>query len=265
MKKYVILAILFFIFIFLLLYFYPRKKYEKVYIPPPVKKPQVALIIDDLGCNKKNVEELISLPMVVNGAFLPHNKYIDEISEKIIQKGGDVLLHLPMQPLDKPYNPGYGAIYEWMNEEEIRNIFSKDIKSVKLATGVNNHMGSKITQNEKIMRIILEEVKKRNLFFVDSVTTLKSCAYKVAREMGIPSLKRDIFLDTELSYEHTVKHIEEIVSLAKKKKYVVVIGHPHKFTMEALHKYANYLCSEVEFVSIRKMLEDIGYKFNNKQ
>jgi len=199
-------------------------------------KPKVVIILDDVG--HKPVEHLrpiLDLRYPITFAILPYLKYSQANAIYLHQNHYEVILHLPMEPDNYPRNnPGKGAILANLNDGEIRLAVDRALKNIPFVDGVNNHMGSKITANRTLMRSVLSELKKRNLFFIDSRTHKNSIAFDLSRAMGLSTAKRDIFLDAEESYEFSVKQLQLARKVAKDQGLAIVIGHPYPSTLEAL-------------------------------
>jgi len=198
------------------------------------KKGYLAIIIDDIGYNKYLEKNLIETSFPLTLAFLPHGLFTEEEMHEAKNKGKEILLHQPMQPISKSTNPGFGALYLNMTSVEIEHVFNNNLKEVYLATGVNNHMGSAFTSDKKQMKVFLELVREKGLFFIDSMTHPDSVAYNTAVEMAIPSLKRDIFLDYTINKQEIKKSLYAAVKLAQKNGKAIAIGHPHPETIEVL-------------------------------
>lgn len=209
--------------------------------PPPTlkKKPgqkMIAIIIDDLGDNLEAIKTLIDLSKPINVAILPFSPYSRETAEIAINSGLEVMLHLPLESINSENNGGSNLIQitSWMDSEQIVMTLRNCLESLPEVKGVNNHMGSLITQNKEIMKIILAEIKSRGLFFIDSRTTDKSIAYKLARQMALPCGQRDIFLDSEVSEEFILRQVYQLIRLCKQKGEAIAIGHPYPETLRIL-------------------------------
>jgi hypothetical protein len=172
------------------------------------------------------------------------------------EKGMTVLLHLPMEPHNSSVNPGKGAIFSTMSEEDIRNKVSSNLLSFPDIDGVNNHMGSKITENEEIMRIVLTEIKKRGIFFVDSMTSPNSIGYRLSKEMGIKTAYRSVFLDNEKDIDYIRNQVNLLKEYAIRNGSAIAIGHPYCNTVEVLNEMDVLLESEgIEIVKLEELLE----------
>ena len=199
------------------------------------KSPVITLIIDDLGYSKANGERAVNLPGDVTMAILPHTPYSKHLADLSYKKGKTIMLHTPMtNVLDKA--PGPGTLTTQMDKAQFMKIFRKALDSVPYVQGVNNHMGSKLTQDTTRMRWVMEEVFKRKLFFVDSRTTAKSVAEKEARKAGIPAISRDIFLDHIRTEDAVNKAFDTMVRKAKHYGNMNAIAHPYTVTMNVLEK-----------------------------
>ncbi len=207
-----------------------------IYLYPPhrVVRGRVAIVIDDLGYDLKTAEELMGLGVPVTLSILPYQLYSVRIAEEAKDRGLDVLLHIPMEPRDHSMDPTDGALFTSMSPEEISGIVEDDLKAVPYIIGLNNHMGSKFTEDERLMEVVLKAVKRHGLSFLDSRTTSNSKGYKVAEGMGISALDRNVFLDNNRDVETIKGQLKELIRLAKEKGYAVAIGHPHSVTISAI-------------------------------
>ncbi len=218
------------------------------------KKPLVAIIIDDMGYRKAIGEQFLKLDMELSFSFLPFGPHTEELSKKARQLGRDILLHLPMEPNDSKWDPGPGALMLSMDKKTIQKIFKKDLAEVPMAIGVNNHMGSRFTSNPKAMRIFLEQVRAKDLFFLDSLTTSKSVGFSTAEAMGIKTLKRDVFLDNDHDRKKIITQLELLIKIAEKRGRAIGIGHPGRETLEAVTEFGNRLNSRVSLVGLHELM-----------
>jgi polysaccharide deacetylase 2 family uncharacterized protein YibQ len=181
--------------------------------------------------------KFIALPYPIAFAVLPYEPYSREVARLAKEHGKVVLLHMPMEPHGYPEkNPGKGALLMGQDKETQRRLFFKALEQVPGAVGVNNHMGSRFTENREAMSVFLELVKEKKLFFIDSATTDKTVACDVAREVGVPCLRRDVFLDHEVTVSFTRAQLVRLFDVAKTKELTIAIGHPHRVTLELLQK-----------------------------
>ena len=223
-----------------------------------VKKYRAAIIIDDLGYDKKVAQELISLKVPLTFSILPGEHYTREIANLVTQAGYEVLLHQPMEPLDYPKDtPGKRAIMMNMNPQQVKAMLIKNIGDVPYADGINNHMGSKVTEDETKMSEILAVVKEHHLFFVDSRTSMKSVAYKTARKMGVKTSYNMVFLDNENNQDYIKKQLDKAAEIALKTGKVVAIGHcERKETLASLReKLPEFLKLGIEIVPVSQLVE----------
>ncbi|MGC8494690.1 MAG: divergent polysaccharide deacetylase family protein, partial [Syntrophobacteraceae bacterium] len=183
--------------------------------------------------------------------FLAHS---DSIAKLVHQKGKDVILHLPMEPLNSRINPGPGALLVSMSSGQIRLSVTAALDTCPYFDGVNNHEGSRLTQDAKAMDIVLSELKERKLFFIDSMTIATSLGWKEARRLGVPTFRRNVFLDDSLSAAAIRKQIQRAVQIAKIRGAALAIGHPHEVTLRALQAAIPYFRKEgVQMVSARDL------------
>jgi len=217
-------------------------------------KPLVAIIIDDMGHHSTIGRDLIGLNLNLTFAFLPYAPHTQEQLKLASQRGRDIMLHIPMEPSDLKWDPGPDALYLNMTDAELKASFARNFSSVPMAIGVNNHMGSRFTQNMDAMHVFLREVQKHNIFYVDSITTPYSVGKVVAQELGIKHSERDIFLDNSQDRLKTRKQLDALIRLAKKQGHAIGIGHPHATTLAALKDYQRQLRTKVKVVGIHELV-----------
>jgi polysaccharide deacetylase 2 family uncharacterized protein YibQ len=215
--------------------------------------PQVAIIIDDMGYRATD-KRAFELPEHVTFAILPHTSQSSEFAYAAHQQGRTVMLHLPMETL-QPRNLGPGALLDTMDTRFLTETFEQALASVPHASGVNNHMGSKLTQLTLPMTTLMQSLMEHELFFVDSRTTRYSKALKIAKRQGVPSTRRHVFLDHELTHDFIDQQFALLVRLAKKKGQAVGIGHPHPLTIERLQQHLSRT-EDIEFVSVSALLDE---------
>jgi polysaccharide deacetylase 2 family uncharacterized protein YibQ len=198
---------------------------------------KVAIVIDDLGHNKKALPFLYKINRPMTLAVLPHLAYSEKLSRELHEQGYEVILHLPMENLSG-LDPGPGAVNTQMNEEEIRQSIDKALKTVPQAIGANNHMGSKATQDRRVMEIVLDEFKDRNLIFLDSLTA-DSVTSEVAQKENLEIHSRDIFLDNEEDLAHVSAQLKLLKQKALKRGSAIGIGHFKERTLQAILEAVN--------------------------
>lgn len=213
--------------------------------------PKVVIIIDDLGYDLEMARAFISLNIPLDMSILPFAPYSKKIAEELINTNKELMLHFPMEPKGYPdIIPGKGALFTSMDDKELFRVISWDLHEIKRVKGVNNHMGSRFTENEEKMRLFLGEVKKRDLFFVDSITTPNSVGYRIAKELGIRSFKRDVFLDPHREYEVIRFQMKKLLGIAKSKKSAIGIAHPYPETLEVIREFEKILKEDVIMTNI---------------
>ncbi len=201
----------------------------------PAIAPVLVIVIDDLGDNRGRGLAAINLKGKITYAILPHTPHAKALAKKAHQLGKEVILHAPMES-KSGLRLGPGALEQRHDSEQLKSILNSDFDSIPFVSGINNHMGSLLTEDRQKMNDVMGIVHQRNLFFLDSVTTPKTVAWKVAREHGIPYLLRDVFLDNEQNEEYIHQQFKQAVKEATKKGYAVAIGHPYPETIQYLEK-----------------------------
>jgi polysaccharide deacetylase 2 family uncharacterized protein YibQ len=220
----------------------------------PIRGPRLAIIIDDCGARDPRLTGILELP--VTPSVLPYRAYSRELAEAARSVGREVMLHLPCEPLGRE-DPGPGALYAHMGGAELRHLVALALDDVGPVDGVNNHMGSKLTADRRCVAVVLDELRERDLWFVDSVTHHTSVAGAVAAELGLAHASRDIFLDNDPDRRSVVRELRRAVELAKERDGpVVVIGHDRDATLDAVREVIAYAGeSGVALVGVSQCLE----------
>lgn len=219
-------------------------------------QPTISIIIDDMGYRLKTGKRAIDLPGELTYSFLPHAPHVNSLSMRAYDKNKEIMLHLPMQTEDGR-KLGPGGLTENLSEEKFQRILSSSINAIPFARGFNNHMGSELTKNQLLMKRLMQQVaSNNNLFFVDSKTTSRSVAFQVARQEGLRSIQRDIFIDHELSATFIEKQLKKLIRMAQVTGSALAIGHPKTLTIAILEKWLPTLEEKgIRLVSVSKLIE----------
>jgi polysaccharide deacetylase 2 family uncharacterized protein YibQ len=233
----------------------PRQAQQPVGPAPP--RPKVAIIVDDLGYDGRLARGFLALQEPLSFAVLPHAAFSTIVARQVHEAGREVLLHLPMEPKGYPgVNPGEGTLLVAMGNSALVATLRQDLDAFPFIVGVNNHMGSRFTEDEEKMRVVLGEIKQRGLFYLDSRTSAETKGYSLAIQMGIPAAERDVFLDNIQSSQAIQSELRRLVNLARLKGKAVGIAHPHEVTLEVLGRALPQLGQEgIDLVPISAVLQ----------
>jgi len=203
-------------------------------VEPETTGPKVAIIIDDCGYSEARCKLFLQLPIPITLSILPMTPHGNQIEADALAAGKTVMLHLPMEPDSPQFNPGAGAITTEMTDEQVQAQVEADLNSLPEVPGANNHMGSKATSDPRVMRDVLEVLQKRHMFFIDSQTSGSTVGESTARELGIPTAERDVFLDNQKDLPYIRGQFKQLQELALKRGSAIAIGHPFESTVQAL-------------------------------
>lgn len=205
---------------------------------PPVR-PVLAIIIDDLGDSPLFARKLASLHLALTFSIIPHTRRTLDVLAVAREAGLEVIMHQPMEPVAYPkHDPGPGALFTSMEPGAIQRTLQENFSLVPGIVGMNNHMGSRFTQDEARMELVLAELKSRGLFMVDSLTHPKSQVVRAAARVGVPCLVRDVFLDNVRTQKYVLQQLHKAESTAKRKGRAIAIGHPKSTTLDALARWS---------------------------
>jgi len=238
---------------------FPVPKILEKDFPPPlsISAPKIAFIIDDIGCSISRAREFLALKMPMTFSVLPQLQYSNLLAEEIHGQGHEVMLHQPMEPFGQDIDPGPGALYTSYRDKEIEEIVEENLSQIPQATGVNNHMGSKFTSYPGKVTEALKIIKQRDLFFVDSLTSSHSQAYKMARQLHMRTAPRNVFLDSPSDIRAVRRKLKYLKLYAFKHGAAIGIGHPYLSTLTALHDFKHKLNKKwpfIELVSVSNLL-----------
>jgi len=214
-----------------------------------------AIVIDDLGNDLVLGERLVSLPHALTYAFLPHTKYAKKLIELSRMRQQEIMLHMPMQAIsNKAMGPG--GLNVSMQRQQFVNIVKANIRAIPGAVGVNNHMGSLLTQSKVKMQWLMEELKQnKNLYFLDSRTHAASIAAVQAQAYHIPNAKRDIFLDHVVTAKEIERQFQRLLKKINRVGHALAIGHPHAETVKALQNWLPKLKAQgIEIVPVSRYI-----------
>lgn len=199
---------------------------------------RIAIVIDDFGYQDQAlIRAFCDLPQPITFSIFPGERHTAWTARRATEKNHGVMVHLPMEPVGYPeHNPGPDAIFVDDAPEKIAALTQNALAAVPHARGMNNHMGSRVTQNAAAMKVVLQIVKQRDFFFVDSRTSPRSVAYAIAREMGIRSGRGALFLDLAADEGAIAKQLYALAARARQEGAAIGIGHAKRETLRALQR-----------------------------
>ncbi len=196
----------------------------------------IALILDDVGYNLKELKRALKLPYPIAISVIPDAPYAVRAAKMAHASGHIVMLHLPMEPSNPKYSHRMDNAFlrVGMSRDDVRRIMLDDLARIPYVTGVNNHMGSRLTALKAPMRWVMNVCREKGLFFVDSRTSKDSVAAKLAREAGLTWGERRVFLDNSLRMKDMEASWQTAKREASRHIPVIVIAHPHSATLDFL-------------------------------
>ncbi|WP_430302980.1 divergent polysaccharide deacetylase family protein [Pseudomonas aeruginosa] len=234
-----------------LLFTQPRPRQD----PAPYQRPPLlTVVIDDLGQNLARDRRVLDLPPGVTLAIIPETPHAAELAREAHQRGRTVILHMPMDPAGGPY-----AWRPELTQEERARRLDAALAKVPFVQGLNNHEGSRMTAVRPAMAWLAEELQRRGLYLVDSRTSAATVAASEAQRIGLASVSRDVFLDNEATPEAVSAQLQAGVALARKQGSALLIGHPHKATLDVLARELPKLRAQgIELVPPQMLIGERG-------
>jgi polysaccharide deacetylase 2 family uncharacterized protein YibQ len=220
------------------------------------RRPRIVIMIDDMGLDQAGSQRAINLPGKLTLSFLPYAPGVQKMVDRARAQGHAIFLHLPMQP-GNGESAGPHMLRTGLGDDEIRALAARNLDVFTGYEGVNNHMGSGFTSDEHAMRVFLNVMQERKLIFLDSRTTPLTKFPKLCVEMGMPCLRRHVFLDHIDTRDNVKRQLDELLKLARRQGYAVAIGHPYKNTLDSLETFLPYFVTQGDLVSPHDLLPDL--------
>lgn len=248
---------------------YSTPRYERytAVIPPPAiplptrrrtpaGKGEVAIIVDDMGSSLSQLHSLVEIGQPLTFSIIPVLPHAREVAREAAGRGYEVMLHLPMEPEGYPTRRiEQDALLLSLSDDELRARVDRLSAAVPEAVGANNHMGSRFTASQEKMEVVLRELKKRGLFFVDSVTTPKSVGYATARRLEMGTARRQVFIDNDQDDALLRRQLERLADAARRHGSAIGICHPYPATIRVLSVVMPEMAREgIQFVFVSRLI-----------
>ena len=218
----------------------PKGAHKPVLVPTTLAFPKgrgkIAIVLDDWGYGLRQLPTLKTIRRPLTIAVLPSLPYSTRVAQEAQAHGYEVILHLPMEPKDPSASREQETILIGMSNQQIQKILQESFRSVPFAKGINNHQGSKATTDRALMEVVLNEVKRRDLYFLDSRVTESSVCGDVARGLKVRYARRNVFLDNDKTPERIRQRLVELARLAAHEGSAIGIGHDRPNTLRALQE-----------------------------
>jgi len=237
------------------------------WLPLTTSAATISIIVDDLGHRLKEGRRATTLPGPVVCAILPHGQHSVTLAKQAHETGKEVLLHQPMVSLLEDKEPGPGKLLSSMPDLEIATTLAYNLQSIPHVIGINNHMGSLLTSDNRAMTAVMEAMRgHETLIFIDSITSPESVAASTARAHHINTLERDIFLDNVAEHAEINRQFDKLVRIARRRGHAIGIGHPYPETMDVLEQRLATLEQQgITLISLRRRIADNTAADHNKE
>jgi len=215
---------------------------------------KIAIVIDDIGYRASD-REAVRLQGQFTYSILPFAPLTQQLAQAVHHSKREAMLHLPMEAMSGNRMLGRGALFTDMDEKTMRAAINEALDNVPYTQGINNHMGSKFTTAEQPLRWLMDELKQRDLYFLDSKTTPRSLAEASAKRIGLATAHRHIFLDNQRDHQYLTQQFNRLLRIAKSNSYAIAIAHPHPETIAFLQNIGDRLKQEnIELVPFSQIL-----------
>ncbi len=219
------------------------------------RRPQIAIVMDDLGLDPKTTRRAIALPSEVTLSFLPYGRASQGLAEEALARGHEVMVHIPMEP-ESDADPGPNALSTDQTSEQIASSLARQLDLFPGAIGFNNHMGSRFTADVRALLPVMREARARGLLFLDSRTTANTLAAKIGTAAGAETVSRDVFLDHAVGADGLLAQLDELENTARATGRAIAIAHPHELTLDVLEVWTRGLEAKgLQLVPITQMAD----------
>ena len=225
-------------------------------IPPPALKGKIGIIIDDFGYRNDEVSDgFLKLNAYLTYAVIPGHEYSTSFGEKAVKAGYEVIVHMPMENTGKTYGEEEFVLTTEMDNETIQRRVNTAFNQIPTAIGMNNHQGSSASADQRVMSSVARVMNERNLFFVDSRTTVETIAETTMEVFGVPTARRNVFLDNDDDEEKIIEQFMKLVKKSEELGSAIGIGHVKPKTLKVLKKHIPELQKKgFKFEFVSKML-----------
>ena len=225
---------------------------------PVCATARLAIIIDDIGYNLPLGKRTADLRGDFTLAVLPFTPHCIELAERGHQRCKEIMLHATMSNHHQ-YPLGRGGLKSGMQRGEFLAVLRQNLANIPHIKGVNNHMGSQLTEQAEPMRWLMDELQQRQLYFVDSRTSAQTRALDMAQAIHLPSRKRDVFLDDEQTPANIKYQLLRALKQAQQQGSAIAIGHPYPATLAQLEQLQPLLDQhQVQLVSVSQLMPQAG-------
>jgi len=221
-----------------------------------LENPKLALIIDDAGDDFHQIAKFLELDTPFTFSVLPFREYSSSVARLINSEGREIMLHLPMESFIKQPASSLKYITVGMNPGDVALIVNESLAEVPFAKGINNHQGSKATEDAALMEVLAGVLKQKNLYFIDSHTSEKTVAEKIMASIGVKTASNEFFLDPKDEYEYIKARLKDLIELVKEKGELIAIAHARPNTFKALSEGIPLFKKQgIRFVYVSQILD----------
>ncbi|WP_404378839.1 divergent polysaccharide deacetylase family protein [Caenispirillum salinarum] len=208
-------------------------------VPAPAVdgRPMIAVVIDDLGVDKRRSAKIVTLDGPLTTAWMTYADDVADQARAARAAGHELIIHMPMEPLNPDIDGGPGVLRTSMTADQVRAQVRAGLSRFEGYVGVNNHMGSKFTADAAGMAVVMDEMRANGLLFLDSKTSPRSVGARLAAEAGVPHAERHVFIDNKDDVAYVLGQLAETERIARRTGYAIAIGHPHDGTFGALKQW----------------------------
>jgi polysaccharide deacetylase 2 family uncharacterized protein YibQ len=215
----------------------PAWKRNAVAVDVPAGAPMIAVVLDDIGVDKRRSARAVALPGPLTMAYLPYADDLQAQTAEARRRGHELLVHMPMQPKGHNSDPGPNVLDMRLGAIEVLSRIEWNLSQFTGYVGVNNHMGSLFTESEEGMRLVAESLRDRGLLFLDSLTSPRSVGTTMADAFAVPNTTRDVFLDNTDTQAEVEMRLAQTERVARKVGTAIAIGHPRDATIAVLQRW----------------------------
>jgi len=200
-------------------------------------KPKVALVVGGLGLNASATRAAIErLPPEVTLSFVPYSDGLQAWMDLARADGHEVLLEIPMEPLDYPSNdPGPSTLIANAPKDETIKRLDWLLSRASGYFGVTNYLGGRFVNTEAAMASFTGALKARGLGFLDD----GSANHKGMT--GLPRASADSVIDEQLAADSIDHQLQVLEAGASQHGQALGAGFAYPVTINEVVRWAQGL------------------------
>jgi len=220
---------------------------------------RVAIVIGGLGLSQTGTQEAIGkLPPEVTLGFAPQGNSLGRWMQTARREGHEIVMQVPLEPFDFPnVNPGRNTLtVDASADENLKNL-RWTLSRTTNYTAVMSYMGARFSTSPEAMGLLMAELGKRGIGYVDDGSSARSLAPEQALKNGVPFAAGDAVIDAVQDRGAILNKLDELERTARAKGFAIGTGNAFDVTVDAVASWASEARKRgIEIVPISAVASD---------